>query len=196
MLSGLEGKQSIGLLVGGFIWLYAAFPLMSVIRRTADRLRTPGDSIVSYMFKDFVVANIKMVGQLSAITALFASLTMLLGWATDIAMIDHAIGTTAESVQWMFEVPMMAVASFTELIGIESVNEFVSQMTNDGWKLTVAPGEAQSMDGLISVLYSFATVILILVQLYVSVAVYTFMYGLASTFMNWVKSPYLPMKSM
>lgn len=56
----------------------------------------------------------------------------------------------------------------------------------DGW----------TWDGLSSVALSYVSVLVVLIQLFISLAVYHFLYALVTTFVKWIKGPYLPFKSL
>lgn len=194
VLEGADGKISAGIVLSSIVWLYAAFPLASVIRRAGENLRAPSDSIITYVFKDFVIANIRMVGQMMAIAALFAAVNGLINWAADIPMNLMESSMDLGVVNWMAKVPFIAAINFADFIGFESVaNELIGGMAS--WDLTDS-GTPQTVAGFIAACYSFAAVVLILINLYVAIAIYNFFFALANTFLNWVKSPYLPMKSL
>ena len=62
--------------------------------------------------------------------------------------------------------------------------------------LDLSAGEAWTVAGALWVFGSFIAVVITLINLYINVVIYQFLYGLASTLVKWVKGPYLPFKSL
>ena len=190
-----DGKDMIGVILSSLIWLYAAFPMSQVIRSAGAKLEGSDSSIVEYIFKDLVNTNIKLVGQLLALSALFAAFALTIGWVADLPMDVMGIAGDVPVIRWMFELPLIATMDFANWIGFEEVamSLFGEWET---WKFADPSGDALSWEGFIGVCWAYAGVVLILVRLYISVAIYSFFFGLASTFMNWFKNPYFPTKSV
>lgn len=74
---------------------------------------------------------------------------------------------------------------FNQLYGLDFMGGKMAS-TVDGW----------TWDGLSSVTLSYVSVLVVLIQLFISLAVYHFLYALASALVNWVKAPYLPFKKL
>ena len=51
-----------------------------------------------------------------------------------------------------------------------------------------------SVDGLLQLFVMYIAPLVILIQLFITLAIYHFVYGLISTFLNWIKGPYFPIK--
>ena len=149
---------------------------------------------MKFVFRDLVLANIRLVGQLIALSALFTAICMSLSWLLDMTIAGSIEGST-DSVSWMFELPMAITADFATWVGFDGVAGVINTDWA-GWTLGAESGEAHSWHGLIACAWAFAGVVLALAQLYVSMAIYTFLFGLGTSFMNWFKNPYLPTKSM
>ena len=193
-----DGKVLVVMFVVLLTWMYAAFPMSDVIRSAGDSLGSSDSGIVKFIFGDLVLANIKMVGHLMAIVAFFSACLMTFGWLIDapilgiFSMMDG--GAVSENISWMFDLPMVATADFANWVGFEGVAGVIQNWSD--LQFTYEAGEAQSWAGLIQCCWAFAGVVLVLAQLYVSLAIYSFLFGLASSFMNWFKNPYLPTKSV
>ena len=189
-----KGADLIAMFIGLLIWLYAAFPMSQIIRSAGDSLESSDSGIVKFVFRDLVLANIRLVGQLIALSALFTAICMSLSWLLDMT-IAGSIEGSIDSVYWMFELPMAITADFATWVGFDGVAGVINTDWA-GWTLGAESGEAHSWHGLIACAWAFAGVVLALAQLYVSMAIYTFLFGLGTSFMNWFKNPYLPTKSM
>ena len=234
-----DGKDLIAMFIGLLIWLYAAFPMSQIIRSAGDSLESSDSGIIKFIFKDLVLANIRLVGQILALSALFTAICMSLSWVLDMTIAGSVDGSM-DSVYWMFELPMAVTADFAMWVdklerllsekGIKKtsisavggpclatglanrvhssvviankdilVAKKIAEMINTnwgGWTLGAESGEAHSWSGLIACCWAFAGVVLALAQLYVSMAIYTFLFALGTSFMNWFKNPYLPTKSI
>jgi hypothetical protein len=51
--------------------VYAAFPISQVIRAAGDSLAESKSGTIDFIFKDLALANIKVLGHVAAIVALF-----------------------------------------------------------------------------------------------------------------------------
>lgn len=193
-LKDLDGKDSAGVVLGSIIWLYAAFPMAQAIRNAGESLATSTEPILVFVFRDFILANIKLVGQLMALSALFMALTSLIHIAADIKMDYVSSSMNPEIINWIYNIPMTAASDFAYFFGFENLADtMLKGMTS--WQIS-HEGHVQSMSGLVEVGYAFCSVILILVNMYISIAIYSGLYGLGSTFLNFIKNPYWPVKSV
>lgn len=188
-----EGKDMIGGILSMLIFIYAMFPIAQVVRSTGDSLGSSSSSSVNFIFKDLVVANIKMIGHVMAIGALFGAIIMGLSWLTDLPMIGGVGMAFLDNVNAVWELPMNALSELTGLLGLDFVSSVMSDWMS--WDVTMSAGDAWSWNGLIAIAWEVVGAALILAKLYVSLAVYHFMYGLVTTFVNWIKSPYLPFRA-
>jgi hypothetical protein len=191
-----SGKEMVAVILSSLVWLYAAFPMSQVIRSAGEKLESSSSSIVEYVFKDLVVTNIKLVGQLLALSALFGAFALTISWVADLPTMDTmGIAGDVPVIRWMFELPLIATMDFANWIGFEQVamSLFGEWET---WQFAGYTGEALSWEGFIGVCWAFAGVVLILVRLYISVAIYSFFFNLVAAFMRWFKNPYFPTKSI
>jgi len=193
-LNDLDGKEGIGLLVGLIISLYAAFPMSRVIRNTGEALASSNSSILVFIFKDFILANIRMAGQLLALAALFSAVALTLTVALDIPILTGKPNLIV--IDWMTKIPLAAASDFANFFGFENLaNTMLNGVLNWDVSNVVAP-EPQKIDGLIAVLYAFGMVIVTLVQMHILIGIYSGLYGLGTSFLNYLKSPYWPVKSV
>lgn len=190
-----EGLDIIGNLLTMVIWAYAAFPIAQVIRSTGDSLSESKSGIINFVFKDLAIANIKLLGHVAALVALFGALAMTLAWVTTLSISGDFATDWIANIDYAYGLPMAAVGELTNgLVGLEFVgNILANDWTN--WDPTMAAGAAWSWEGLMSVAWEYVGVVVVLAKLYVVLAFYHFFYGLLSSFVSWVKSPYLPFKS-
>ena len=81
-----EGIGMLGTVISMLIWVYAAFPIAQVIRSTGDSLAGSKSGIVDFVFRDLAVANIKLLGYVTALVALFGAICMTIAWATSLSV--------------------------------------------------------------------------------------------------------------
>jgi len=176
------------------IWVYAAFPITQVIRSAGNSLAESKSSIVNFIFKDLAIANIKLVGHVAALVALFGALAMSISWVTTLN-ISGDFGTSwINNIDYAYGLPMAAVAKLTSMVDLEFIgNILANDWTN--WDPTMASDAAWSLKGFYAVVWEYVGVVAILAKLYVVVALYHFFYGVISSLVNWIKSPYLPFKA-
>jgi hypothetical protein len=193
-LKDLKGKESTGLILASIIWLYAAFPMTQVIRNTGESLSSSNNSILVFIFKDFILANIRMVGQLMAISALFLAVTILIHRGADIKMdyVNSSLDTSL--LDWISAIPLTAASDFAYFFGFENLSETMLDGMKT-WKIS-HDGHFLSMSGLVEIGYAFCSVLLVLLNMYISIAIYSGLYGLGATFLNFIKNPYWPVKSV
>jgi len=190
-----EGLDIVSSIVTMVVWVYAAFPIAQMIRSTGDSLSESKSGIVNFVFKDLAVANIKLLGRVTALVALFGALAMTLSWLTTLNVsMDYSTDWLA-NIDYAYALPMAAVSEVTNgLIGLEFIgNILANDWTN--WDPTMAAGAPYSWDGLMAVAWEYVGVVVIFAKLYVVLAFYHFFYGLISSFVAWVQNPYLPFKS-
>ncbi len=193
-LKDLKGKESTGVILASIIWLYAAFPMTQVIRNTGESLSSSNNSILVFIFKDFILANIRMVGQLMAISALFLAVTILIHRGADIKMDLVKSSLDTSTVNWISAIPITAASDFAYFFGFENLSETMLDGMNT-WKIS-HDGHFLSMSGLVEIGYAFCSVLLVLLNMYISIAIYSGLYGLGATFLNFIKNPYWPVKSV
>ncbi len=190
-----EGIDIVGNVLTMIIWAYAAFPISQVIRAAGNSLAESKSGIVNFIFKDLAIANIKLLGHVAALVALFGALAMTLSWATSLNISGDFATAWIDNINYAYALPMAAITEVTNgIVGLEFIGNILA---NDwaNWDPTMAAGAHWSWGGLMSVAWEYVGVIVVLAKLYVVLAFYHFFYGLISSLVNWIKSPYLPFKS-
>jgi hypothetical protein len=176
------------------IWIYAAFPISQVIRSAGDSLAASKSGTIDFIFKDLALANIKVIGHVAAIVALFGAFAMTLSWATSLNVSGDFATGWVENINYAYALPMAATAELANLLNLSFIGDILAK----DWSsldLTKASGSSWSWNGLISVAWEYVGVAVVLAKLYVVLAIYKFFYSIISSLVNWLKSPYLPFKS-
>lgn len=176
------------------IWVYAAFPISQVIRSAGDSLAASKSGMIDFIFKDLAIANIKVLGHVAALVALFSAFAMTLSWATSMNISGDFNTEWISNIDAAYALPMAATAELAALLNLEFIGDILSKdWTN--WDPTMASGSAWSWDGLMSVAWEYIGVAVVLAKLYVVLALYKFFYSIITSLVNWIKSPFLPFKS-
>ncbi len=184
------GKLSAGLCT--LVLIYAAFPIAQVIRSAGDSLAASKSGMVDFFFKDVIVAHIKALGHITALVALFGAFCATIGWV--LASDGMSIGVDlTDGFASSYALPVDAMAAFMGMLGLEFVGGFIADFFS--WDVTGSEATGYNLDGALAVGWEYVQVAIILAQLYVALAFYSFFYGILSSLFNWIKSPYLPFKS-
>ena len=176
------------------IWVYAAFPISQVIRSAGDSLAASKSGTIDFIFRDLAIANIKVFGHVAALVALFGAFAMTLSWATSMSISGDFATAWIANIEYAYALPMAATSELANALQLEFLGNILA---NDwaNWDPTMAAGSAWSWNGLMSVAWEYVGVAVVLAKLYVSLAIYKFFYGIISSLVNWIKSPYLPFKT-
>ena len=143
-------------------------------------------------FKDLVVASIKVVGHIAALTALFGAICSTVAWILNGS--GMTIGVEMIGVfDYLYTLPVDAMSAFLGMLGLGFVDVIIGNFMN--LDLTGSEVTGYNPESAVAVGWEFAQVVLILAKLYVVLAFYHFFWGVLNTFFNWIKSPYLPFKS-
>jgi len=187
----LEGMDIVGMLLGMVFWAYAAFPISNVIRNVGKSLADSKSNIINLMFLDLPVAAIKTAGYVLAMIGLFAAIASVFAFVTTISL-GGDLGSMLEGLRDAANIGTAALFQAVNDTPLEGLREFEGILNPDLPGL----GKAWTMAGAMGVFGAFVGVLFTLINLYVNVVIYKFIFGLLSTLVNWVKGPYLPFRSL
>lgn len=194
---GASSMSKVGSVLAILLYVYAAFPLAQIIRNAGDSLASSKSGIIDFVFKDIVVVNIRAVGFITALGAFFTAVVMTISFVLNVDVFGFSYGIIDELgniVSFPLEILGMLLAMislhdlsdlFNQLYGLDFMGGTMASAV-DGW----------TWDGLSSVALSYVSVLVVLIQLFISLAVYHFLYALVAAFVSWVKGPYLPFKKL
>jgi hypothetical protein len=191
-VNGADGAGKVAAGLCTLILIYAAFPIAQVVRSAGDSLAASKSSMVEFFFKDFIVANIKALGHITALTALFGAICTTVAWVLGSDGMSISAGLY-DSFAYSYALPVDAMAAFMGMLGLEFVGGFIADFFS--WDITVDGAAGFDLEGIVIIGKEYIQVVIILANLYVALAFYHFFYGVLNTFFNWIKSPYLPFKS-
>lgn len=186
------GLGQVSAILCSIILAYAAFPIAQVIRSAGDSLSSSGSGTVDFIFRDFVTENIKALGHITALVALFGALCSTVGWILNSSGMSMDVDLYSGAA-YAYALPLDATATLLEMIRLDYVGGIISDFFS--WDLTGSDATGYTIDGLVAVGWEYAQVILILAKLYLALAIYNWVYGLVSTLAKWISSPSLPFKT-
>ncbi|MDG1684594.1 MAG: hypothetical protein P8H63_00970 [Flavobacteriaceae bacterium] len=194
---GASSISKVGSVLAILLYVYASFPLAQIIRNAGDSLVSSKSGIIDFVFKDIVVVNIRAVGFITALGAFFTAVVMTISFVLNADVFGFSYGV-ANELGNIVSFPLEILGMFLAMISLGDLSDLFNQLYSlefmggtmasavDGW----------TWDGLSSVALSYVSVLVVLIQLFISLAVYHFLYALVTTFVKWIKGPYLPFKSL
>jgi|GEM_PF-264396 len=195
-----ETTAIIGGLLGIILWALAAFPIAQIIRNTSDGISSSKSGIVRLVFLELPIALIKLSGYIIAMLGLFAAASAVLSFVTTLNIPGGIY--LGEIFYNLKEVGSLATTALFEMIK-EFAGINVSGAYNEMLQTSAISANAGSLSdsawtpqGAMAVFVSFIAVLVTLINLYINVVIYNFLYGLISTLVAWIKAPYLPFKSL
>ncbi len=189
------GMAKVGSILSMLVFVYAGFLLARVIRSAGKSFEGGHDGVLSLVFKDFVMINIRMVGEFMAVLAFFGAVTMTLAWLLNTGVYTSGGSNFLGAVMPVFEFPMMILAQLLDGTPLEVIGGAFNSLNNlDMGGSMSQMGDNYSMSSLTAVVMSYIGVIVLLIQMYASLAVYGYLYGLVETLIKWISAPSLPIK--
>ena len=188
-----EPEAVISAVLSILLWACVAFPIAQIIRNIGSSLGSSKSNTIGLVFLDLPVAMIKMAGYILAMIGLFGAISALLSFITTLSIVN-SMGM--EEVKMLTEMGSMGTAILFGLLNDLGMTQFGEMITDMMAGPNMGSGDAWTVEGAMGVFGSFISIVVILVNLYINVMVYQFLYGLASTLVKWLKAPYLPFKSL
>jgi len=200
-VNGLMGIEGDGMAMAGtvlstLLWVYAIFPIAQVVRSAGDGLSVSKSDTVGLVFHDIPMAIIKVFGTVAALIALFGALAMTFSWFTTVDVSTAYDAGMTGYMSWGYEIVISATEAFMAMFGLEYIGGIISGFYawTEGGASTMVEGN-WNMDNLINVGWTYVGVALILAQMYVTLALYSFYWNILNTLFNFIKNPYLPFRS-
>ncbi|MGA0434608.1 MAG: hypothetical protein ACO3MV_02985 [Flavobacteriales bacterium] len=178
----------VGSILSMLIFLYMAFPMSQFIRSAGDRLANSSSGIIEFLFKDCAIELLKVLGYGAALIAFTNSLVGLVSFALDAGVFHYAFMSWGATGAAMIGDFLNSLGDMTPIGGgFVDLKDMVTSVNGNG-------EEGYYMWEFTNVIASFLNPIFILISLFVSIAIYLFIYEVASRFISWVKSPAIPIK--
>ena len=174
---------------------YSAFPIAAVIRSRGESLGGKHKGMVEFIFKDFVTTNIRIIGEVAAIVALFGAFNQTLSFIFGTSLFSASSDVMIGMMGGLYSIPMNALASLISSIplinlsmvtnSLHGLSELVLDTTQNsaGW----------TIGNLGMVANSYINVIIGLVVLYVNLAIYNFVYSIIAALVNFIPKFAIPL---
>ncbi|MFM6953381.1 MAG: hypothetical protein ACKOWL_00155 [Sphingobacteriaceae bacterium] len=197
-LSGSHsGLEKAGAVLSSLLLFASAFPIAQVIRSRGESLGGSHKGMLEFVFSDFVKTNIRIIGEVVALLSLFSAFNFTLSFLLDTAVFNPMNEGTEVLMPLapLASLPVDLMSSLLNAVGLATVSDMLHSLTNYQFN-----GGAPQFNGdfvwnirdLAAVLGAFINVLLGLAMMYISLAIYGYVYGLASSLLKWVANPSLP----
>ena len=195
-LMGLEGDgmAMAGTVLSTLLWVYAIFPIAQVVRSAGDGLSESKSDTVGLVFHDIPMAIIKVFGTVTALIALFGALAMTFSWLTTVDVSTAYDSGMMDLMYWGYATVASATEAFMAMFGLEYVGGIITAFYAWSEVGAMTGGNWDPAD-LVTVGWNFVGVAIILAQMYVTLALYSFYWNILNTLFNFIKNPYLPFRS-
>lgn len=177
---------------------YAAFPISQVISNAGNTVAKADNDMIKFLFKDLVLIIVRTAGYILGLILLFSAFAGIISFVFGESLFIPDMPFTETLVEILL-IPITVLDSLLGLIldegfilGIEFVNEALNLINVPN---TFAV-DSWSLDGVATLLYMFASVLVVFIILFIALPIWEFIYGLISTLIKWIKGPYIPHKAL
>ncbi len=184
----------IGSFISFILLAYAAFPMAQVIRSHGDSFHTEHKSMVEFVFKDFVITNIRIMGEIIAISALFGALNNVLSFIFDASLLSVNGTDLLDAINPIYTIPIAALSNILDGLGMDFLSNFIHQFYNLSLNSQLGSNNGWSFFELVIIAYSFFNVLIGLAIMYVNIAIYRFLYTVLETFVRYIPKMHIPIQ--
>jgi len=185
----------VGSILTLLLMAYSAFPIAHVIRSRGESLGGTHHGMVGFIFKDFVVTNIKIVGEVAAIGALFVAFNATLSFVFCTSLFSASSDSMVSMLSGLYSYPMTAATSLIAAIPFFDLSMITNALHSfSGFTLDSAQNAGGwSIENLGMVCNSYINVIIGLAALYVNLAIYNYLYSIVAALVNFVPKLAIPL---
>lgn len=196
--SDATALSKVGSVITSILLIYSAFPIARIIRNHGTALGNSHDGMVNFIFKDFVMANIRIAGESAAVAGVISAIGLTLSW-----LIDHDLYAAASTgilgtvSNGFIELPMAGLNALLAALQLnvlgEAINSVMSFRLDAG---THFGGDfIWYRSDVITVVGAYVGVMMGLIYMYVNLTIYNYLYTMISNFAGWLQSPSIPIKN-
>ena len=193
----------IGFIVGAAFWAYALIPISNVLRDLGAEIANSSGNMFQFVVKDIPVALIRAGGYIAALVALFSAVAITIQWLTALELGGAEVyGMVATILIGLAEFLMLGITALAALVsmidGAPDINVIVNDLFSLDYDLLIMASDVEwfNFDQIGLVIGAYMTVIVLLIFVFVNIIIYNWIYGIGSTFVKWLSSPYLPFKQL
>lgn len=183
----------VGSVLTFILLVYSAFPIANVIRSRGDSLGGTHNGMVEFVFKDFVLTNIRIVGEIIAITGLFVAFTATLSFLFDTALLSSSGDSLLGSISPLYALPAAAISEFLSMVHLDYLADQLNSFITLNLDTSQNFGNNWNFGNLGMVANSYVNVVIALAVLYVNLAIYKFLYSIVAALVNFVPRLAIPL---
>jgi hypothetical protein len=172
---------------------YSAFPIANVIRSRGDSLGGAHNGMVEFIFKDFVLTNIRIIGEVIAIAGLFVAFTSTLSFLFDSSLMNSSGNSMLGSISPLYELPAGAISELSSMVHLDYLSDQLNSFITYKLDASQTFGNGWNFDNLGMVANSYINVVIGLAVLYVNLAIYKFLYSIIAALVNFVPRLAIPL---
>lgn len=189
-----SGLAKAGSIFTTILLLYAAFPIAQIIRSRGESLGGAHNGIVTFIFKDFVTTNIKILGEVAAVGGFIGASCFTLSFLFDANLFTITNTASLSALAGLATLPMEGLTNLFLALKLEYLTSVLSSFSS--FNLASTQSFTSDMlwnyNDLFLVAGSFINVLVGLAFLYVNLAIYQFLYTIVANFIKWIQSPSIP----
>lgn len=179
----------LGSVLSFLVLAYSAFPIAAIIRSRGESLGDAHKGMISFVFKDFVMTNIRIFGEVMAVIGLSLALTATLSFVFDTNLFTSYMGNTVmSSFTDLYSFPLNTATSLMSMLHVDFMSNAINALMGMRFDTEVVFGSdfVWNPSDLGMVANSYFNVLIGLVVLYVNLAVYTYLYAIVSAVVNFI----------
>jgi len=188
------GLGKVGSILTTALLIYSAFPIAHIIRSRGESLGGSHHGIVTFIFKDFVTTNIKILGEVVAVGAFIGAACFTLSFVFDTNLYNATTTTSLGAISGLTTLPMEGLTNLFGALKLDYLTAVLHSFSS--FSMTGAQSFTGDMlwnaNDLLIVAGAFINVLVGLAVLYVNLAIYHFLYTIVSNFIKWIQSPFIP----
>jgi hypothetical protein len=188
------GLGKAGSVLTTLVLLYSAFPIAHIIRSRGESLGGSHNGIVTFIFKDFVTTNIKILGEVAAVGAFIGATCFTLSFVFDTNLFTVTSSNSLSALAGLATLPMEGLTNLFAALKLEYLTSVLASFGsfNMAGTQTFTGDMLWNANDLLLVAGAFINVAAGLAGLYVNLAIYHFLYTIVSNFIKWIQSPSIP----
>lgn len=182
----------IGSALSTVLFAYAAIPMAQVLRTHGDKFDSEHKNMVELVFKDFALINIRIMGEIIALSALFAALNNILAFIFDADLLTVKGTNIIEMINPIYTFPITALSAILESLSLTTLSEYIDYFYDMSLNSKLGSGNGYSFFELVLIAYTFFSVLMSLATMYVNIAIYKFFYTIAEKVVAFIPNFHIP----
>lgn len=191
----VTGISKFGSVLSFVVLFYSAFPIAHIIRSRGESLGASHNGMVSFVFKDFVITNIKIFGEVMAVVGLSLAVNATLSFVFDSNLFSSYAGNSVmSSFTDLYSFPINTMSSLLSMLHVDFMSNALNALMGMRFDSDVVYGSdfVWNAHDLGMVANAYFNVLIGLVILYVNIAIYTYLYSIVSALVDFIPRMAIP----